>query len=217
MTSWFYQPVVQLLGHWPYAFQHFCCIAAMNIWSETWLLAITEIAPLTLLAGSAPAVGLFQLCFPPWQKPLVCNLIFFNNWLREVMGRVKTKFFEVLDKYEYWKGKCVKSVLGEFSSGVSICRNKGTQSDLGPLFAPPGRGVQGPFLRLCGQVCGEIKKTIFFHFCKMKDLIQKIGSIIFSKGPLFFAISMRFLSRYRAKRTCKTTETIPYLPIRRVF
>jgi len=38
----------------------------------------------------------------------------------------------------------VKSVLGEFSSGVSICRNKGTQSDLkatflpGPLFARPG-------------------------------------------------------------------------------
>jgi len=27
--------------------------------------------------------------------------------------------------------KCVKSVLGGFSSGVSICRNKGTQSDLG--------------------------------------------------------------------------------------
>jgi len=25
----------------------------------------------------------------------------------------------------------VKSVLGEFSSGVSICRNTGTQSDLG--------------------------------------------------------------------------------------
>jgi len=32
--------------------------------------------------------------------------------------------------------KCVKSVLGEFSSGVSICRNNGTQSDLGgPLSA----------------------------------------------------------------------------------
>jgi len=143
MTSWFYQSVVQLLGHWPYAFQHFCCIAAMNIWSETGLPAITEIAPLTLLAGSAPAVGLFHLCFPPWQKPLVCNLIFFNNWFREVMGRVKTKFFEVLDKYEYWKGKCVKSVLGEFSSGVSIRRNKGTQSDLGPLFAPLAGGYRG--------------------------------------------------------------------------
>jgi len=30
----------------------------------------------------------------------------------------------------------VKSVLGEFSSGVSICRNKGTQSDLGSPFLP---------------------------------------------------------------------------------
>jgi len=31
----------------------------------------------------------------------------------------------------------VKSVLGEFSFGVSICRNKGTQSDLGAPFYPP--------------------------------------------------------------------------------
>jgi len=30
MTSWFYQPVVQLLGHWPYVFQHLCGIAAVN-------------------------------------------------------------------------------------------------------------------------------------------------------------------------------------------
>jgi len=30
----------------------------------------------------------------------------------------------------------VKSVLGEFSSGVSICRNKETQSDLGAPFLP---------------------------------------------------------------------------------
>ena len=43
------------------------------------------------------------------------------------MGRVKINFFDVLDKYEYWKGKCVKSVLSEFSFGVFICRNKGTQ------------------------------------------------------------------------------------------
>jgi len=36
----------------------------------------------------------------------------------------------------------VKPVLGEISSGVSICRNKGTQSDLGGRFARaprPGR------------------------------------------------------------------------------
>jgi len=50
--------------------------------------------------------------------------------------------------------KCVKSVLGEFSSGVSVCRNKGTQSDLGVPFLPgsPPAGVYGgPFLRLCLQ------------------------------------------------------------------
>ena len=35
-------------------------------------------------------------------------------------------FFDVLDKYECWKVKCVKSVLGEFSFGVPIYRNKGT-------------------------------------------------------------------------------------------
>jgi len=48
----------------------------------------------------------------------------------------------------------VKSVLGEFSSGVSICRNKGTQSDWGPPFCPgpPGRGGYGGlFLRLSTQ------------------------------------------------------------------
>ena len=39
----------------------------------------------------------------------------------------------------------MKSVLGEFSFGVSICRNKGTESDLGTLFCPghPGTGVWG--------------------------------------------------------------------------
>jgi len=62
------------------------------------------------------------------------------------MGCVKIGFFDVLDKYEYWKGKCVKSVLGEFSSGVSICRNKGTHSDLGAPFLPvlPAGGYGGP-------------------------------------------------------------------------
>jgi len=31
MTSWFYQPIVQLLGHWPHVFLHLCGIAAVNI------------------------------------------------------------------------------------------------------------------------------------------------------------------------------------------
>jgi len=42
--------------------------------------------------------------------------------------RVKINFFDV-----YSKRKCVKSVHGEFSSGVSTCRNKGTLSDLGVI------------------------------------------------------------------------------------
>jgi len=58
------------------------------------------------------------------------------------MDRVKINLFDIYDKYEYLKGKCMKSVLGEFSSGVSICRNKGTQSDLGPpsCLAPKNNG-----------------------------------------------------------------------------
>jgi len=31
----------------------------------------------------------------------------------------------------------VKSVLGEFSSGVSICHNKRTRSDFGTPYCPP--------------------------------------------------------------------------------
>jgi len=39
----------------------------------------------------------------------------------------------------------VKSVLGEFSSGVSVCRNNGTQSDVRAHFLPgaPRPGVTG--------------------------------------------------------------------------
>ena len=50
--------------------------------------------------------------------------------LIEVMYHGKLNFFDVLDKYECWKGKCVKPVLGWFCSGVSICRNKGPQADM---------------------------------------------------------------------------------------
>jgi len=41
---------------------------------------------------------------------------FRNGWLWEVMGCEKINFLDVIDKYEDWKGKCEKSVLGEFSS-----------------------------------------------------------------------------------------------------
>jgi len=41
--------------------------------------------------------------------------------------------------------KCVISVLREYSSSVSICRTKGTQSDLGALIltGPPDGGEDG--------------------------------------------------------------------------
>jgi len=44
----------------------------------------------------------------------------------------------------------VKSVHGEFSSDVSICRNKGTQSNLrAPFYPGTPAGGTGSFLRLC--------------------------------------------------------------------
>jgi len=46
----------------------------------------------------------------------------------------------------------VKSILGEFSFGVSICRSSGTQSDLGAPFActprPGGTTALPPALRV---------------------------------------------------------------------
>ena len=56
-----------------------------------------------------------------------------------------------------------------------------------------------------------------FHLCRRKDLIQKKVSILISKGALFFAINLRFLSRYRAERTGKVTETIFQLLILKKF
>jgi len=76
-----------------------------------------------------------------------------NGWLGEHMGCMKINLFDALDKYEYWKGKRVKSVLGEFSSGVSISRNKSTRSDSGAPFlpgAPPAGGYGGLPLALLG-------------------------------------------------------------------
>jgi len=52
-------------------------------------------------------------------------------------------FFDVLVKYEYGKMKCVKSVIGEFSSCVSICRNKNTVRFGGLFFARPPAGGTG--------------------------------------------------------------------------
>jgi len=48
------------------------------------------------------------------------------------MSRGKINFFNVsdknvLDKCECWKEECVKSVFGQFSSGVSICPYKRLQ------------------------------------------------------------------------------------------
>ena len=44
----------------------------------------------------------------------------------------------------------MKLVLGDFSSGVCICRNKRTRSDLRAPFFPgsPGRGVWGALVEV---------------------------------------------------------------------
>jgi len=66
----------------------------------------------------------------------------------KAMGRGKINFIDVLDKYECWKVKCVKSIVGEFCSGVSTCPNKGPQSGLGASFNDPCWGYGGTFLWL---------------------------------------------------------------------
>jgi len=51
--------------------------------------------------------------------------------------------------------KCVKSVLGEFSSGVSMCPNKRPQI-WWPLFTRPSRSGYGElFLCLCLHLQGN--------------------------------------------------------------
>jgi len=56
-----------------------------------------------------------------------------------------------------------------------------------------------------------------FDVCRMKDLILKIVLIIFLKGALLFAINLRFVSRCRAERTGKFTDTISQLQILKNF
>jgi len=78
------------------------------------------------------------------------------------VGRVKINFLDVLEKYEYLKGKCVQSVLGELNSKFSICCNKGTQSDLEVPFLPtPQTEVRvffsGSVHNITADYLGEIK------------------------------------------------------------
>jgi len=56
-----------------------------------------------------------------------------------------------------------------------------------------------------------------FSLLQEENLIQKIVSIFHSKGALFFAINLRFLSRYRAERTGKITESVSQLLILKKF
>jgi len=83
------------------------------------------------------------------------------------MGREKINLFDVLDKYEYWKRKCVKSVLGVFSSGVSVCRNKGAQSDLGTPFhqglGGTGALPSGLYTRNTAIKCVQTRKYLVLH------------------------------------------------------
>jgi len=130
------------------------------------------------------------------------------------MGRVKINFFDVLDNYEYWKGKCVKSVLGEFSSGVSICRNKGAQSDLGAPFlsgTPRRRGMRGlpPAL--------VIRSDTSSGFFKHVQALLQFQSCFFSHGiklrgsPLSaVTVSLHYL--FNCQRCLSSTATCGKTP-----
>ena len=64
----------------------------------------------------------------------------------------------------------MKTVLGEFSSGVSTCPNKGPHSDLGPVsLGPPGLRMSGglssgseTMLAGIGKVFSGIDHKMFF-------------------------------------------------------
>jgi len=58
--------------------------------------------------------------------------------------------------------KCAESVLGEFSSGVSVCRNESTQTGLGATFlpgAPSGWGVRGALPPVLVQALYRLVKS----------------------------------------------------------
>ena len=71
--------------------------------------------------------------------------------------------------------KCVKSVIGEFSSGVSICRNKNTQSDLGAPFLPGAPRPRGTGDPSSGSADKGLDVCIFASFkvnCKRMPLLS---------------------------------------------
>jgi len=62
------------------------------------------------------------------------------------------------------KGEMLEISSWEFNSGLSICRNKGPQSDLGaPFYQGPSRpgGTGGPFLRLCAWLLKVLTTSPF--------------------------------------------------------
>ena len=67
----------------------------------------------------------------------------------------------------------MKSVLGEFSFGVSICCYKGTQSDLGAPFlsGPPDAGGKG------GRSSGSayIAALCMCHSCRIREVVQSVS------------------------------------------
>jgi len=103
--------------------------------------------------------------------PGKCRQRSYSQCISQAMGRGKINFFDVLYKYECSKGKCVKSALFEFSSGVFICRYKWPQSDLGPLFYQDPRppGVRGPYPGSCTII--SVLKVSFMSWAEF----EKIG------------------------------------------
>ena len=116
-------------------------------------------------------------------------------------------FFDVLNKYKYWKENSVKSILGEFSSAVSIFRNKGTQSNLSAPFLP-GRGVWGPFLRLCAGVqCRSIR--LFGSTYRSVHCRVRLGPYAWWNNN--WAHKARFYGASRAKEGTTTLRKVVFL------
>jgi len=83
----------------------------------------------------------------------------------------------------------VKSVLGEFSCGVSICPNKGPHSDLGTPFyqGSPVGCCGGLFLRLCAQDhCSESGQ--FLDLGRHPDGFSKQASSVINSFFLRFHV-----------------------------
>jgi len=120
---------------------------------------------------------------------------------------VKINSFDVIDKNEYWKRKCVKWVLGEFGYGVSICRNKGTQSDFGsPPFLPaaPHPGVLPPVLCVRGNAHKKRPENVSGKFGEIRAKFFRTPQNLSAPTPMN---SLKQILSFCRFSTCSWSST----------